>query len=177
MTDLKDQKRGRGRPPQERSEQERKMDTLDEMEQRAAQNIKSGQRISLSPKLKLEWNDVEKGFNYQWATDSETYPINLQQMMDAGYTFVRFKHGGLAGEKIIKHSKGCNLYLMRCPDEYFQKDQEQKHKKSIALHQQIMQVGKREYAGESKELGKGKPVTLTMGENPEPNPISLLEGD
>ena len=174
MTEVK---KGRGRPPQERSEQERKMDTLDEMEQRASKRVKGGQRISLSPKLKLEWNDVEEGFNYQWASDSETYPINLQQMVDAGYTFVRFKHGGLAGEKVIKHSKGCNLYLMRCLDEYFQQDQAEKHKKSIQLHKDIMEVGSREYAGDSKELGKGKPVTLSIGENPEPNPISLLEGD
>ena len=167
----------RGRPPQHSGERNLKMTVLDEMEDRAKKRItsKGEGRIPLSPKLKLDWAACEEGFHYQWASDSENYPINLQQMCDAGYTFVRHEHGSMAGEHVIQNSRGCSLYLMRCPEAYFQADQEAINAKSIAQHKEIMQVGNREYAGDSKELGKGKVATLSIEENPDV--INLMEGE
>ena len=163
----------RERPTHHTGEANIKANVLDEMEQAAQQRIASGQRVSLSPKLKLAWNDVEPDFNYQWASDSENYPINLQQMVDAGYTFVRHKYGSIAGDKVIQHSKGCNLYLMRCPLEYFEADQARIHEKTIQQHKEIMEVGSREYAGKSKQLGEGQTVELDYTDNPQ-DALSLM---
>lgn len=171
------QAKTRGRPPQHQDERAIKMTVLDEMEEAAQKRIHKdgGTRVALSPKLKLEWQDIEEGFHYQWSSDSENYPVNLQQMVDAGYTFVRYKHGSLAGQHVIQNSKGCNLYLMRCPEEYFQADQKVINQKAIAQHKQIMEVGAREYAGESKTLGEGKVADLSFTESPDA--INLLEGE
>ncbi len=165
----------RGRPVKDQGEQVLKMTILDEMEVAAQERIKGGGRVALAPKLKLDWSNQEKGFNYQWATDSESYPITLQQMLDSGYTFVRHMNGSLSGQHVIQHSKGCNLYLMRCKDEFYLADQEAKHQKAVAQHQEINQVGVREYAGESKELGEGKVASLSIQESPDA--ISLMEGN
>ncbi len=167
----------RSRPTHHQDERSIKMTILNEMEEMAQTRIKSkgSSRVALSPKLKLEWSDCEEGFYYHWASDSENYPINLQQMCDAGYTFVRHKHGSAAGELVIQNSKGCQLYLMRCPQAYFEEDQAIKNAKSIAQHAEISQVGSREYAGSSKELGQGKVAQLSIEENPDA--IRLMEGD
>ncbi len=165
----------RKRPVKDQGEAALKMSILDEMENAAQERISAGQRIALAPKLKLDWSNQEPGFNYQWATDSESYPITLQQMLDSGYTFVRHKNGSLSGQHVIQHSKGCNLYLMRCKEEFYKADQKAKHDKAVAQHQQISQVGSREYAGESKELGKGKVADLSFQESPDA--ISLMEGE
>ena len=95
----------RSRPAQHSGERKLKMNILDEMESEAQNRIgkSAGGRIALSAKLKLEWSDCEEGFYYQWATDSESYPINLQQYCDAGYTFVRHKAGSSKGEPVIQN--------------------------------------------------------------------------
>lgn len=165
----------RARPIKDQGEQVLKMTVLDEMELASQERIKNGGRVALAPKLKLDWSNQEKGFNYQWATDSDSYPITLQQMLDSGYTFVRHMNGSLSGQHVIQHSKGCNLYLMRCKDEFYKADQKIKHEKSVAQHQQITQVGSREYAGKSKELGEGKVAELSIQESPDA--ISLMEGE
>ena len=152
------------------------MTVLDEMEQNAQKRITGGKdgRIALSARLKLDWGNVEEGYHYHWASDSENYPINLQQMCEAGYTFIRHETGVVKGEQVIQNSKGCQLYLMRCPIEYFEADEAVKNAKSIAQHAEISQVGNREYAGSSKELGQGKVAQLSIEENP--TAISLMEG-
>ena len=165
----------RKRPIKDQGEQVLKMTILDEMENAAQKRIKGGNRVALAPKLKLDWSNQEKGYNYQWATDSDSYPITLQQMVDSGYVFVRHSTGSIKGEPVIQHSKGCNLYLMRCKDEFYIEDQKAKHAKAVAQHQQITQVGDREYAGESKELGKGKVAKLSFEETPDA--INLMEGE
>lgn len=163
------------RPMQHRGEKIDKMTSLDEMEQAAQLRINDGGRVPIKAALKLQWNDIEDGFHYQYASDSENYPISLQQMVDAGYTFVRHKHGEQRGVPIVKNSRGCRLYLMRCPQEYFEEDQARIHEKSIRQYKEITQVGEREYAGESKELGKGKPVHMEFDDTPDA--IRLMEGD
>lgn len=166
----------RKRPVAEQGEKVIKMTILDEMEQRAQSRLKEGgARIPLAAKLKLDWSDQEPGYNYQFATDSESYPITLQQMLDSGYTFVRHKHGSNAGQAVVQHSKGCKLYLMRCTDEYFKEDQKLKHEKAVAQHQQISNVGNREYAGDSKQLGEGKVASLGFKETPDA--INLMTGE
>ena len=165
----------RGRPPQHKGERDQQMQFLSEMQDLAQKRIKSKGRAPLSAKLKLDWAHKEEGYHYMWASDSEKYPVSLQQMCEAGYTFVTYDHGSMAGEFVVQNSKGCNLYLMRQPNELFQEDQEAIHKKSIDMHKEIMGVGAREYAGESKELGKGKVADLSFEKSPDA--ISLMEGE
>ncbi len=160
----KDKKRER--PIVHQGEQAQKMTYLDELEVASQQRIKGGKRIPLAAKLKLDWSNQEEGYNYQWATDSDGYPISLQQMLESGYTFVRHGFGSLAGQHVIQHSKGCNLYLMRCEQKYFEEDEKIKHEKAVAQHAQISQVSGREYAGDSKELGKGEVASLSFKETP-----------
>ena len=104
---------------------------IDELKTRAPfwkkERIKNGGRVALAPKLKLDWSNQEKGFNYQWATDSDSYPITLQQMLDSGYTFVRHMNGSLSGQHVIQQSKGCNLYLIRCKAEFYEAYKKDKH--------------------------------------------------
>lgn len=165
----------RKRPIVEQGDQVLKMTILDEMEAAAQVRIKAGGRVALAPKLRLEWSMQEPGYNYMFASDSETYPISLQQMVNSGYTFVRHDAGQISGQSVIQHSRGCKLYLMRCKEEFYLADQKAKHEKSVALHKQITQVGNREYAGESTEIGKGKVATLSFQEVPDA--ISLMEGE
>lgn len=165
----------RERPTADLGEREQMLSTLDEMESRAKANVKGGSRVTLASKLKLEWANQEKGFYYYWATDSESYPVSLQQMLDAGYTFVRHEAGISRGKQVIKNSKGCNLYLMRQADEYREADNAIKNAKAIAQHKEIMNVGSREYAGRSKELGQGKVAELTFEETPDA--IKLMTGE
>ncbi len=166
----------RARPITEQGENALKMSVLDELEVAAQKQITGGKRIPLSAKLKLDWSNQEAGYNYQWATDSIGYPISLQQMLESGYTFVRHNFGELKGTHVIQHSKGCNLYLMRCEEKFFKEDEKLKHEKAVAQHQQITQVGGREYAGDSKELGKGKVADLSFKETPS-DAISLMQGN
>lgn len=181
MTEIKKPGRPKGttkqraRPVEHQGEREQKLDTLDELEMAAKQRVKSGNRISLAPKLKLEWSNQDPNFHYYWATDSEQSPVDLQTLMEAGYTFERYTSGQRRGEKVVQHSKGCKLYLMKQPKDLFELDQKEIHAKSVAQHQEIMGVGAREYAGQSKELGKGKPVELEITKE-SPDPISLMEG-
>lgn len=165
----------RARPIHEQGEQALKMVVLDDLEKAAQNRISAGKRVPLAAKLKLDWSNREEGYNYQWATDSDGYPISLQQMLESGYTFVRHDFGQLQGQPVIQHSKGCNLYLMRCEDKFFQEDEKIKHEKAVAQHQQITQVGQREYAGDSKELGKGKVADLSFKETPN-DAIDLMTG-
>ena len=165
----------RGRPVQHQDERTRKMSSLDEMEQQAAARIKQSGRISLAPKLKLAWANQDPNYMYMWASDSETYPVKLQDMCNAGYTFVRHEHGIQKGEPVCHNSKGCNLYLMKQPKELFEEDEKAKHEKSLANYNEIMQVGSREYAGDSKELGKGKVAKIEYTENPDA--INQLTGE
>lgn len=166
----------RARPITDQGEQVLKMTVLDELEQNAQKRISSGKRIPLAARLKLDWSNQEEGYNYQWATDSQGYPISLQQMLESGYTFVRHDFGQLKGQAVIQHSKGCNLYLMRCEDKFFQEDEKLKHEKAVAQHQQISKVGNREYAGDSKELGKGKVADLSFKETPS-DAIEIMTGE
>lgn len=173
--DTSDDAQKRQRPPHHEGHTSAQHTVLDEIEQRAQKRIAGGDRVALKANKKLDWNDIEPGYNYQWATDSETYPVNLQQMCDAGYTFVRHKHGQLAGTPVVMNSKGCNLYLMRCPEKYFLEDQKRVHEKSVRQYKEITQVGDREYAGDSKEMGEGKPVKMELSDTPES--LRLMEGD
>lgn len=168
----------RGRPPQHQGEKNIKMTVLDEMEANAQKRMSESGRVPLTSKLKLEWSKKEDGFQYVWASDSETNPIRLQQRLESGYTFVRHEAGQLRGEPVVQNSKGCNLYLMRVPDEYFQADEKEKHEKSLKNYREIMNVGDREYAGDSKELGKGKVNTFSVATPPTEgsDAISLMEG-
>lgn len=171
-----DNQNKRMRPTHHQDERSIKMSVLNDMEESAQKRIsgnKSG-RVALSAKLKLEWGNIEEGYHYHWASDSDNYPVNLQQMCDAGYTFVRHEAGAIKGQQVIQNSKGCQLYLMRCPMEYFEADEELKNSKSIAQHAEITQVGKREYAGDSKELGQGKVAQLNFEESPDA--IKLMGG-
>ena len=168
------QPKTRKRPIKDQGDAILKSTILDEMENAAQNRISEGRRVPLAPKLKLDWSNQQEGYNYQWATDSETYPISLQQMCESGYTFVRHENGGLAGQHVIQHSKGCNLYLMRCEDKFYKEDQKAKHAKSLAQYSQITEVGDREYGGSSKETGKGKVNELSFQETPDA--IGLMGG-
>ncbi|MAE22023.1 MAG: hypothetical protein CMK92_06280 [Pseudomonas sp.] len=167
----------RGRPTQHQGEKNLKMHTLLEMQENAQKRIQSGNRVPLTSKLKLEMAGLDPNFEYVWASDSTTNPISLQQRCEAGYTFVTNEFGESKGDPVVQNSKGCNLYLMRVPKDIFQADEREKHAKSIKNYQEIMQVGDREYAGESKELGKGKVSTLSIEDAPKvDDAISLMEG-
>lgn len=168
------QPKTRKRPLTDQGEKVLKTSFLDDMEKLGNERVEAGQRVPLAPKLKLEWSNQQPGYNYQWASDSETYPISLQQMCDSGYTFVRHENGGLKGQPVVQHSKACNLYLMRCEDKYYKEDQEAKHAKSLAQYSQITEVGGREYGGNSKETGKGKVNELSFQETPDA--INLMGG-
>ena len=152
------------------------MTVLSEMEQQAQLRIKEHGRVPLKNKLKLQYHDQEPGFHYVFHTDSETYPISLQAMVDAGYTFVRYKHGQLAGTPITKSSGAVTLYLMRIPEEWYEEDQKRVHEKSIKQLKDISGVGEREYAGEhGTELGKGKPIDMKIEDTPDA--LKLMTGD
>lgn len=169
---------GQERPPQHRGVSAVEFESLNEMEQNAQRRIEGNGRVKLRAALKLEWNDCEPGFVYQWGSDAENYPVGLQQMLDAGYTFVRYKHGALSGTPVVQNSRGCRLFLMRIPEAWFDADQNEKHEKSIRLYKEVNQVGEREYAGESKELGKGKPVKMEITDTPQKSEaLKLMEGD
>lgn len=165
----------RPRPPEDSGPFADKSDSLDQMEQRAALRVKEGGRVPLSSQLKLEWNDIEEGFNYQWASDAERYPVKLQQMVDAGYMFVRYKHGTFKGEKVVKTSGSCKLYLMRCPEEYHIADMEKKHEKSVRQYREVMQVPDNLMAENSTTRGEGKAGKLSLEDNPDV--LSLIEGE
>ncbi len=166
----------RKRPIHEQGEKVIQMTVLDELEQQAQKKLKSGGRVPLAAKLKLDYTNQEPGYHYEWATDSQGYPISLQQMLESGYTFVRHDFGQLKGQVIIQHSKGCKLYLMRQAEEYHVIDEKLKHEKASAQYQQINQVSEREYAGESKELGKGKVADLSFKETPS-DAIDIMQGE
>lgn len=150
----------RGRPAQDRGEQSIQMSTLMEQQQAAQKRLKRDGRINLAPKSKLDWANKEEGYHYEWASNSETYPVKLQDMFNAGYTMVTHDAGQNSGEPVIMNSKGCNLVLVRIPLEYYLEDEKVKQDKSLRQVREINnQVGEREYAGDSKELGRGKVAT------------------
>jgi len=167
----------RGRPPKDQGELAIKMDALDQMEQQAQNRISRDGRLNLAPQSKLDWAGKEDGFQYIWASDSPTYPVNLQQRLNAGWIFERHKAGEHRGERVIMNSKGCNLHLMKTPMEYYLEDEKIKQDKSLRQVQEISnQVGAREYAGESKELGKGKVAKHEFKEEIA-DAVNLMEGD
>ena len=169
----------RGRPSQDRGEKNQAFATLDEMEKQAKERFASGdtKRIPVHGKTKLNWSDQDPDFHYFWATDSETYHVTLQDMVEAGYTFVRHEHGPNRGSQVVKSSKGCNLYLMKQPREYFEEDEQIKHSRALERAKEINQVQAHEYAGSSKEAGKGKVAQLDVQENPEQSIANMLVGD
>ena len=99
------QPKTRKRPLVDQGEKVLQTSYLDDMEKLGNARVEAnGQRVPLAPKLKLEWSNQQPGYNYQWASDSETYPISLQQMCDSGYTFVRHENGGLNRvEPVVQH--------------------------------------------------------------------------
>lgn len=163
----------RQRPVKDQGEQALKSTILDELETAAQARIKTNGRIALAPKLKLDWTHKKEGFTYMWASDSESYPVNLQQMFDSGYTMVRHEAGSHKGTPVTMNSKGCNLYLVHIPTEMFLEDEKIKQEKSNRNYRDIQNVGSREYAGESKELGQGTVAKHKYEENPDA--ISLME--
>lgn len=154
----------RQRPPQD---QGKEIDSLDEIEQRAKARIKeSGQRAPLAGKLKLEWADQEEGFHYFWASDAESTPIPIQDLLESSYEFVRYKHGVHASEKVIKNSKGCKLYLMRITVELHEENMRLQRATIDEVEKNLHEVGVREYGGDSKELGKGTPIAAGYTKSP-----------
>lgn len=165
----------RGRPAQDKGERSIQTSTLMEQQQAAQKRIKTDGRINMAPRSKLDWADKEDGFHYEWASNSETYPVKIQDLFNAGYTMVTHDSGQNKGEPVIMNSKGCNLVLVRIPIEYHQEDERIKQEKSLRQVREINnQLGEREYAGESKVLGEGKVATHKFEESPDA--IDLMEG-
>lgn len=153
----------RGRPPQD---QGKALDTLDEIEQLAKSRIKADGRASLQGKLQLNWSDKDPDYHYFWASDAEKTPLPLQSLLEAGYEFNRYSTGMHKGEKIVKASKGCKLYLMRIPVELHQENMSQHANRVNLTEKQLLGLGEREYAGDSKELGKGAAISANYTESP-----------
>ncbi len=167
------------RPPHHRGEAGNKYLYLDEIEQQAKKRIEASGRVPATAKQKLQVSDLDPNYHHTWASDAEGHPVNLQQMLEAGYTFWRYDAGPLRGQPRVQYSKGCNLYLMRCPLEYFLEDQEKIHEKNRQQMAEVNRVGSREYGGKSKEPGQGKPLSLDYEQPPseQEKALRLMEGD
>lgn len=166
----------RERPVHHQDERSQRFQTLMDMQQAAQNRISDGgKRISLKSARNLDWADQDPNFHYYWGSDAERSAVSLQQLFDSGYTMVTHDYGAQKGNPVVKHSKGCTLYLMRQPMEYFQLDQDELNKRNNERMQEIKGVGAREYAGDSKELGKGKVAKFEYTENPDA--ISILDGE
>ena len=152
----------RKRPVKDAGERELKMSLLSEMEEQSKKRIADNKRIPLAARLKLDWADQNPDYHYYWATDSQDYPISLQDMCDAGFVFERHQYGQRKGDPVIQNSRGCNLYLMKQPKELHLEDMARQNEAAQSQYRDNTEVGEREYAGDSKKLGEGNPVTLEL---------------
>tara|TARA_R110000803_G_scaffold115793_5_gene184353 strand:- start:1895 stop:2380 length:486 start_codon:yes stop_codon:yes gene_type:complete len=153
----------RGRPPEHKGKE---VDSLDELEQQAKNRISTDGRAHLSGKLKLEWRDQDPSYHYSWASNSEGSSNGIQDYLESGYEFVRKTTGTQAGEKVIVNSKGCLLYLLRIPVKLHEENMRIQRDKINGTEQMLLDVGDREYAGDSKELGKGSAIKAGYTESP-----------
>ena len=145
----------RGRPRKDQGQRALMMESLSEIESKAQQRIKSDGRVPIAPKSKLDWHDQDPDYQYYWASTSEDYPVKIQQFLDAGYTMVRHDSGNIKGEPVIMNSRGCDLYLLRIPKEYYLEDEKIKRDKSLNQVKQINEkVSEREYAGNDGKVAK-----------------------
>ncbi len=151
-------------------EQDRVMDSLDEIEAHAKSRIKEGQVASLGRKLNLEWSHKDPDFEYYWFIDGE----NQQTPHDAvyaGWEFERHGHGSIRGQKVVKSKHGITHYLMRMPNDMYKERKEIYNREVNKKDSDLLKLSPREYGGDSKELGKGKAVKQEFVDNPEISPL------
>lgn len=151
-------------------EQDRLLDTLDELEAQAKIKISEGTIASLGRKLNLEWSHKNPDFEYYWFIDGENQQTPADALF-AGWEFERFHQGSIRGEKVIKSKHGVTHYLMRMPNDMYK---EKKAKYALEVNKKdkdLLEVGEREYAGDSKEIGKGKAVKQEFVDNPDISPL------
>lgn len=149
----------RKRPVEDR-DTERKLDTLDQIEAQARERIAGGQRASLDKKQKLNWDNKDPNFRYFWASDSETSTAKPQDLLFGGYEFERFENGPYRGEKVIERGRdGSNMYLMRIPMSLYNEAMQRAEQELSRKEADLLKLKENEYAGDSKEVGKGKTVS------------------
>lgn len=150
--------------------QDRIVDTLDDLEAQARTRIAAGHRTTLGRKMNLEWSHMKDNFNYYWFVDGD----NQQTPHDAvfaGWEFERFEHGSMRGDKVIKRKHGVTHYLMRMPSELYDELKNVYNKEVNRKDRDLLELSAREYGGDSKEMGKGKPVQQKYVDNPEISPL------
>lgn len=161
----------RERPIEDR---DRVLDSLDEIELQAKKRISSGDISSLGKKLNLEWGHKDPNFRYYWFIDGE-HQQSPRDALFAGWEFERFEHGsehgGEKGEKVVKSKHGEKNYLMKIPKELYKVKEDEYYRRVNEKDRDLNKLSDREYAGESKELGKGKAVVQTFVDNPDVNPL------
>lgn len=151
-------------------EQDRVLDSLDELELHAKQLVKSGTVATLGTKLNLEWNHKKPGFEYYWFVDGNNQ-MSPSDAVYAGWTFERSEHGQERGQKIIKKKGESTSYLMMLPINLHQEREKAYNIEVNNKDRALLQVGEREYAGDSKETGKGNVLDQQRYVDPEISPL------
>lgn len=151
-------------------EQDQVLDSLDELEQQAKSRIAEGHIASLGRKLNLEWSQKNPDFEYYWFVDGENQQTPADAVF-AGWEFERFQHGSMKGEKVVKSKHGVTHYLMRMPNELYKERKAVYNKEVNKKDRDLLELSSREYAGDSKEIGKGKAVKQKFSDNPDITPL------
>ena len=147
----------RGRPA---ADKDKVLDTLDEMEQAAKSRIAENGRAATGRKDHLEWKDKDPDFHYVWVTDSNKAIHTPQDLLEMGYTFTRHEHGPYKGDRVEKRERsGTTIYLMQVPLDVYNEIQEGYESKNRRKEADLLRLKDNEYAGDSKEVGKGKAVS------------------
>ena len=151
-------------------EQDRVLDTLDELEAQAKGRIAGGTIETLGRKLNLEWNHKKPNFNYYWFVDGDNQQTPADAVF-AGWEFERFENGSMRGDKVIKKKHGVTHYLMRMPSGMYDELKKVYNTEVNRKDQDLLELSGREYGGDSKELGKGKAVSQKFVDNPDISPL------
>ncbi len=151
-------------------EQDRIVDSLDELEAQAKTRIAGGEISTLGRKMNLEWSHKDPKFEYYWFVDGDNQQSPAEAVF-AGWEFERFQYGSVKGDKVIKKKHGVTHYLMRMPVDMYNERKDAYNKEVNRKDKDLLELSSREYGGDSDKQGKGKAVQQEFVENPDISPL------
>ena len=165
-------KQGKNQDKRQRpiEEQDRVMDTLDELEAQAKGMIAAGNIATLGRKLNLEWSHKDPNFEYYFFIDGDNQQTPADAVF-AGWEFERYSQGSIRGEKVIKSKHGVTHYLMKLPIKLYKERKDAYNQEVNKKDRDLLELSPREYGGDSKEIGKGKAVRQEFVDNPDISPL------